>query len=91
MMHEDVIPLKPSRGPNKFKSPKRAEPRIIDPATHPRRRVCLAVAADYLCISERTVKARIESGVLPAYRDGRVYRIDIDDLCAYDKNRRATA
>ena len=73
----------------RYHNPKRAEPRILDPATHSRRRVCLAVAADYLCISERTVKARIESGVLPAYRDGKVYRIDIADLLAYDKCRRA--
>lgn len=71
--------------------PRRAEPRIVDPATHPRREVGLRVAAEYLGLDERTVRARIEEGRLPAYRDGKVYSISIADLVQYDRRRRAAS
>jgi excisionase family DNA binding protein len=67
---------------------RRAEPRIVDPATHPRSSVCLAVAAEFLGLDVRTVRARIENGSLPAYRDDKVYRIALADLLAYDRCRR---
>jgi excisionase family DNA binding protein len=69
---------------------RRAEPRIVDPSTHPRRVVCLAVAAEFLGLDERTVRARIEVGELDAERDGKVYRIRVDALVAY-VSRRASA
>lgn len=64
------------------------EPRIVDPATHPKSSVCLSVAAEFLELDERTVRARIESGELKALRDGKVYRIALSDLMAYDHLRR---
>lgn len=67
---------------------RRAEPRIVDPHHHPRSSVCLAVAADFLGLDERTVRARIESGDLPALRDGKVYRIELAALMAYEQRRR---
>jgi excisionase family DNA binding protein len=65
------------------------EPRIIDPRTHPRPFVGLRVAGEYLGLNERTVRARIESGDLPATVDGRVYKIAVVDLMAYDARRHA--
>jgi excisionase family DNA binding protein len=67
---------------------RKPEPPITDPATHPRQSVCLRVAADYLELDERTVRARIESGDLPAIKDGKVYRIDLSSLIAYEQRRR---
>lgn len=66
-------------------------PRIVDPATHPRSSVCLTVAAEFLEIDERTVRARIESGALPAWTDGKVYRIALADLRAYEERRQRAA
>lgn len=62
---------------------RRAEPRIVDPATHPRRDVCLRVGAIYLAMDERTLRARIEAGAIAARRDGKVYRINVDELVRY--------
>jgi excisionase family DNA binding protein len=66
---------------------RRAEPRIVDPATHPRKRVGLRVAALFLDVDERTMRARIETGEIPAWRDGRVYRIEVSDLVRYRARR----
>lgn len=70
---------------------RRAEPRIVDPATHPRSSVCLAVAAEFLKISERTLRARAEEGRIPAIVDGRVWRFALSDIIAYDEQRRRLA
>jgi excisionase family DNA binding protein len=67
---------------------KRQHPRIVDPATHPRSSVCLSVAAEFLGISDRTVRARIQEGKLPALVDGKVYRIALADLLAYEERVR---
>lgn len=56
------------------------DPRIIDPSRHPRRFVSLSVAAGFLGLNERTVRAKIECGELPARVDGRVYKIPICEL-----------
>jgi excisionase family DNA binding protein len=69
---------------------RRPEPRIQDPRTHPRPWVGLAVAADFLGLNERTVRARIETGELPALRDGKAYRIELTVLVRYDEQRRQT-
>lgn len=66
-----------------MRKPKRAEPRIADPATHPRRNVCLRVAAEFLDIDERTLRAYVFSGDLEAFRAGRVYRIPLTALVAF--------
>lgn len=70
---------------------RRAEPRISDPATHPRSSVCLAVAAEFLHISARTVKARIDTGDLVAWNDGKVYRVMLSDLVAYQRRHQKEA
>ena len=70
------------------KGGRRLEPRIVDPTTHPRQIVGLRVAADFLGLNERTVRARIEDGKLKAIHDGRVYLIALSDLLAYDAMRR---
>ena len=62
---------------------RRAEPRIVDPATHPRSEVGLTVAADFLKMSPRAVRARIEDGRLPAWHDEKVYAIAVTDLVTY--------
>lgn len=64
------------------------EPRIVNLATHPRRDVCLRVAAEYLRINERTLRARIEVGRLHAMRDGKSYRISLASIAAYERARR---
>lgn len=70
---------------------RRPEPRIVDLATHPRDRVCLAVAAEYLGISYRTVQARIEAGALAGVRDGRRWLVDVEALRKYAKARAVTS
>lgn len=70
---------------------RRAEPRIENLATHPRQTVCLRVAAEYLDLDERAVRARIEDGRLDAVHDGNVYRISLAALTAYEAARRGLA
>jgi excisionase family DNA binding protein len=70
-----------------MKGGRRKEPHIVDPLTHPRRSVCLRVAARYLGVDERTLRARVESGAIEARRDGKVYRIEVDDLVRYNERR----
>lgn len=65
--------------------PRKTEPRIVDPARHPKRDVCLTVAAEYLGMHARTLLARIQEGKLPAIRDGKVYRIAVSDLVRYER------
>lgn len=67
---------------------RRAHPRIVDPTKHPRPFVCLRVAAEYLGLDERTVRARIEEGRLHGTRDGKVYRIAVAALMAYERGLR---
>lgn len=68
-------------------SGRRKEPRIVTLATHPRRAVCLRVAAEYLDINERTLRARIELGRLRVVRDGKSYRIPLESIAAYERAR----
>lgn len=56
---------------------------IRDPATHPHREVILRVAAEFLGLDPRTLRARIEAGQLTARRSGKVYRIAVAALVAY--------
>ena len=55
------------------------------------RLLTLAEAADALGCSVATVKRRIRSGSLPAFRDGRLVRIREDDLRRYVAERVARA
>jgi excisionase family DNA binding protein len=63
------------------------EQRIVDPATHPRSSVCLAVAAEFLGIDKRTLRKRIDLGQIAAWRDEKVYRINIADIVAYQASK----
>ena len=65
-----------SRGP---------DPPLVDPASDPRRTVGLSVAARFLGVHARTLRARIEDGRLPAWRDGKVYRIKVAALVRYQR------
>jgi excisionase family DNA binding protein len=64
---------------------RRPEPPLVDPAHDPRRAVGLANAARFLGVHERTLRRRIEEGLLPAYRDGKVYKIRIAALVRYQR------
>jgi excisionase family DNA binding protein len=65
------------------------EPRLTDPANHPRRTVCLRVAAEYLEIDERTVRARLDEGELFGFKSGKAYRIEVSELVAYREKCRS--
>ena len=62
---------------------KKPEPRIADPATHPKRYVCLLVAAEFLELDARTVRARIDDGAIDAVVNGKVYRVSVASLAAF--------
>lgn len=47
-----------------------------------RRLATLAEAADYAACSPRTLRRRVADGTLPAYRLGRLLRVDLDELDA---------
>lgn len=40
----------------------------------------IAVAADYAAVCTKTIRRRIATGDLPAYRLGRIIRVDLDDV-----------
>ncbi len=63
-------------------------PRITDPLTHPRTDVSLCVAAEFLGLDQRTVLVRIDQGRLQAWRDGKLWRINVLGIAAYDAQRR---
>lgn len=67
------------------------EPPLLDPAHDPRREVGLAVAARYLGLHERALRRRLEEGLLPAWRDGKVYRIAVAALVRYRRSRRESS
>lgn len=75
----------------KRKTGRRPEPRIENLATHPTKTVGLTVAAEYLEVDERTLKARIDRGDLDAFCDERVCRIYVDSLRAYVASKRSLA
>lgn len=66
----------------------RAHQRIEDPATHHPRSVCLKVAAEFLGLDHRTLRKRIDLGQFPAWRDGKVYRINVEDLVEWNEQKR---
>ena len=68
--------------PLKSRPPSR---RIIDIDTDPRDAVNLSVAACFLRLNWRTVRARIDEGKLAAIVDGKVYRITLDALRDYQR------
>lgn len=61
---------------------RRAEPRIVDPATHQRTDVCLAVAAAFLEMDRRALNHYIAAGCVRAPWRGRRRRVAVVDLVA---------
>ena len=59
---------------------------IVDPFNDPRRDVGLAAGAEFLGVHRNTLRRRIEEGLIPAWRDGKVYRIRIAALVRYQRN-----
>ena len=65
---------------------KRAEPRIVDPATHPREWVSVTVAAEYLEEDPRAVSGLLDEGRIPFRQVGRRKKIRLADLLAFERS-----
>ena len=61
------------------------DPPLVDPASDPRQSVGLKTAARFLGVHRDTLRARIEAGLLPAWRDGLIYRIRVSSLLRYQR------
>lgn len=59
---------------------------LVDPLHDPRKAVGLKVAAKFLGMHEQSLRRRIEEGLLPVYRDGKVYKIRIANLVRYQRD-----
>lgn len=71
--------------------PRRPEPRIVDPATHPRKLVSLVVAAAFLECDRRTLNKYIKLGML-AYEDRATRRkIAVAELVAFQQRQHRPA
>lgn len=66
------------------------QPPITNIETDTREAVCLRVAADFLGLDARSVKARLEDGRLAGWCDGR-WRVSVASLRRYDQERRRLA
>ena len=66
---------------------RKAEPRIVDPATHPRPFVSLTVAAAFLEIDRRALNHFIAAGRLLAYPRGRMRQVKVADLTVFKAER----
>lgn len=70
---------------------RRSQRPLTDPRTDGRETVCLRVAAAYLHMNERTLRARIDDKRIVAHQDGKVYRIACAEIVAYElRQRRAS-
>jgi hypothetical protein len=56
--------------------PRRAEPRITNPATHPRRYVALTVAAAYLEVDRKTLATYLEEFIRAEFRPRQLSRTE---------------
>jgi len=65
--------------------PGKRRDRIVDPATHWPRQVCLVVAAEFLGCSPRTLKRRVEKGYITVVHHGNIYNFSVDRLVAYKR------
>ena len=66
---------------------RRAEPRISDLASHPRRNVSLRVAADYLGIDRRTLNNYLAAGLLAFLQLGKRRKIAVEELAAFERRQ----
>jgi len=67
---------------------RRAEPRIVDPATHPRRYVNLAVAAAYLEVHPMTLRKYLGNHLLAYTWFGRRRKVQVSELVAFEARQR---
>lgn len=67
----------------RLKRPRKAEPRIVDPATHPRAWVNLSVAAHFLEMDRRALIAYIDEGRLTVEYKGRRRKAHVDELVRF--------
>lgn len=67
---------------------RKADKRITDPATHPRRYVSLVVAADYLEVDRKTLNTYLDAGLLPFTLFKSRRRILVTDLVAFEDRQR---
>lgn len=67
---------------------RRAEPRITDPATHPRRYVSLVVAAAYLEMDRKTLLVYLADGKIEYVWSGKRRKIAVAEVLAFDERRR---
>lgn len=66
---------------------RRAEPRIIDPATHPRRYASIRVAAVYLEVDEKTLRKFMDTGLLAFMQFGERRKIAISELVDFERRQ----
>jgi hypothetical protein len=66
----------------------RAEPWIVDPATHPRRYVSLRVAAHYLEVDRRTLNKYLAEGLVEATAFGERRKVAVTELTAFEQRQR---
>lgn len=67
---------------------RRTDPRIIDPATHPRRYVSLTVAALYLEVHRTTLHKFLDERLLSYVQFGKWRKIELTELVAFAKRQR---
>lgn len=67
---------------------RKGEPRIVDPATHPKRYVSLKIAALYLEIDEKTLYKLLDNGLIEYVVIGRLRKIEPCELVAYETRQR---
>jgi len=67
---------------------RRAEPRITNLGTHPRKAVSLRVAAIYLEVDEKTLRKWLSSGLLGYIMRGRRRKIETNELAAFEERQR---
>lgn len=63
---------------------RRAEPRIVDLSTHPKRYVSVRVAAIYLEVDTRTLSKFLNAGALPCRQVGSRRQIPVAALAAFE-------
>jgi hypothetical protein len=66
-----------------MKVARRPEPRIEDPATHPKRWVNFTVAAEFLEMDRRALNAYVDEGKVAAEFKGRRRKIHINEIVRF--------
>ncbi len=69
--------------------PRRSEPSIVDPATHPRRYVSLRVAARYLEVDEKTLRKYLSCDLIAFSWFGQRRKIEVAELVAFEARQRS--